>query len=72
MAGEGIKGVEMNKCSPFPAFVLPTGEQSWLREGSRLCIRSLGFASSQVTNPWEANALSLSFLISEVGIKSNL
>lgn len=68
MVGEGIKGVEINKCLPLPAFVLAHRGQSQLREGSRLCITSLGFVSSQVPNPWETNALSLSFLIPKVGI----
>lgn len=72
MVGEGIQGVEINKCLPLPASVLPTRGQSQLREGSRLCIRGLGFVSSQVTHPWEANALSLRFLIPKMGIKSTL
>lgn len=58
----------LTSAAGYPVFVLPAGDQSMLRGGSRLCVKAWGSVSSQVTNPGEAVSLSLCFPIPKVGI----
>lgn len=52
----------------YSVFVLPAGDQSMLRGGSRQCVKAWGSVSCQVTSPGEAVPLSLCFRIPKVGI----